>query len=228
MGRGCARCTLSRTHTRTHAHARTHTHARTRTPAHARTHTHARTRTPAHARTHTHARTRTHERTEEQSNTHAHVRMHTCVGLRSAVRDGVEARRVCRADRLDPDSPRPLVPRMTIYIHTHTSQRAAHAHTHTHARARTHTHARTRTTHTRTGWRAAQIPIRPSAEATERFRFHLPPSLPPTPRSLRPRPPSLREALCLARENTLLWAYSDNGGMTHWADVFPASASSNW
>ena len=58
------------------------------------------------------------------------------------------------------------------------------------------------------------------------------PDLPPTPRSLRPRPqptpPSVREALRLRRENTLLWAYSDNGGMTHWADVFPASASSNW
>lgn len=29
-------------------------------------------------------------------------------------------------------------------------------------------------------------------------------------------------------ENTLIWAVSDNGGMTHWGDVFPASASSNW
>jgi len=29
-------------------------------------------------------------------------------------------------------------------------------------------------------------------------------------------------------ENTLIWAVSDNGGMTHWGDIFPASASSNW
>merc|ERR1711988_1516168 len=29
-------------------------------------------------------------------------------------------------------------------------------------------------------------------------------------------------------DNTLVWAYSDNGGMTHWADNFPASASYNW
>merc|ERR1711977_355568 len=29
-------------------------------------------------------------------------------------------------------------------------------------------------------------------------------------------------------ENTLLWVISDNGGMTHWGDGFPASASSNW
>ena len=28
--------------------------------------------------------------------------------------------------------------------------------------------------------------------------------------------------------NTLIWAVSDNGGMTHWGDLFPASASSNW
>jgi len=29
-------------------------------------------------------------------------------------------------------------------------------------------------------------------------------------------------------ENTIIWAVSDNGGMTHWGDGFPASASSNW
>eukprot|EP00931_Biecheleriopsis_adriatica_P061129 TRINITY_DN36747_c0_g1_i1.p1 TRINITY_DN36747_c0_g1~~TRINITY_DN36747_c0_g1_i1.p1 ORF type:complete len:586 (+),score=82.06 TRINITY_DN36747_c0_g1_i1:60-1817(+) len=28
--------------------------------------------------------------------------------------------------------------------------------------------------------------------------------------------------------NTLIWAYSDNGGMTHWGETFPASASSNY
>ena len=29
-------------------------------------------------------------------------------------------------------------------------------------------------------------------------------------------------------DDTLLWALSDNGGMVHWQDDFPASASSNW
>lgn len=29
-------------------------------------------------------------------------------------------------------------------------------------------------------------------------------------------------------DDTLIWVLSDNGGMTHWGDVFPASASSNW
>ncbi|CAJ1363197.1 unnamed protein product [Effrenium voratum] len=29
-------------------------------------------------------------------------------------------------------------------------------------------------------------------------------------------------------ENSLIWAFSDNGGMTQWSDMFPASASSNF
>jgi arylsulfatase A-like enzyme len=29
-------------------------------------------------------------------------------------------------------------------------------------------------------------------------------------------------------DNSLLWAFSDNGGMTQWSDSWPASASSNW
>mmetsp|Transcript_13173 Transcript_13173/g.25572 ORF Transcript_13173/g.25572 Transcript_13173/m.25572 type:complete len:552 (+) Transcript_13173:81-1736(+) len=29
-------------------------------------------------------------------------------------------------------------------------------------------------------------------------------------------------------DNTLIWVVSDNGGMTHWAEAFPASASSNF
>merc|ERR1712176_1175181 len=29
-------------------------------------------------------------------------------------------------------------------------------------------------------------------------------------------------------ENTIIWAFSDNGGMTSWGEDFPASASSNW
>jgi hypothetical protein len=192
----------ARTHSRTHALTHARTHARTHSRTHARTHsrTHALMHARTRARTHSRTHARTHALTHARTHAHrgAHRRSRTHAHVYACALTFGCAVLCAMASKLDES-----VAQIVSILTTHGLWCRTNKHTSTQANTNAH------------GYIYIQPP-RPPPHAS------LPSPTPATHAALR------AEALRLRRENTLLWAYSDNGGMTHWADVFPASASSNW